>query len=297
MQTNSEEPNHSKHGQTRGVLGRPFLKWVGGKGQLLSEILPRILSAGPIDTYYEPFLGGAAVFFGLAQSLGHKLPQRYVLSDNSEELINCFKVLRDFPEELISELKKHVHEKSYYYKLRSADRQAEYATWPALARAARIIYLNKTCFNGLYRVNSKGEFNTPFGKYKNPKIADEPNLRNCSELLQQSELQHADFNSILESATNADFVYLDPPYAPLSKTAKFNSYTQDNFPWAKQVELHKLCQEMDKKGMRFLLSNSSIPEILELYREFRIERVLASRAINSKVERRGSVEELLISNF
>ncbi|MGF1535328.1 MAG: DNA adenine methylase [Elainellaceae cyanobacterium] len=266
---------------------RPFIKWVGGKTQLLPELMRRIPKR--IDRYFEPFLGGGALFF-------HLQPEKAVLTDINPDLVSLYQVIRDSVEELIADMGQHVHSKDYYYAIRSIDRTAGYAAWTEIQKASRLIYLNKTCYNGLYRVNSKGQFNVPFGRYKNPTILNADNLRACSQALQGTAIAVRDFRSVKESAQPGDFVYFDPPYAPLSATANFTGYTKDGFDRDMQYALRDLCRELDRKGVRFMVSNSSAPLVLDLYQEFKVERVYATRLINSKAGRRGKIPEVLVTN-
>lgn len=267
---------------------KPFLKWVGGKTQLLPEITARI--PDHFSRYFEPFLGGGALFF-------HLVPEDSILIDINEELTNTYRVIKDKIEELIADLKQHIYEKEYYYHIRNIDRTDEYKSWSDARRASRLIYLNKTCFNGLYRVNSKGEFNTPMGRYKNPKIVDEVNLRACSKALQKAEIITGSFLEIEEKITSSDFVYFDPPYVPLNATSNFTGYSQDGFDQKMQLSLRELCDRLNAKGVRFMVSNSSAPLILDLYSHYKIELVYANRAINSQGDKRGKITEAIITNY
>ncbi|MEL6461819.1 MAG: DNA adenine methylase [Cyanobacteria bacterium J06558_2] len=271
------------------LQAKPFLKWVGGKTQLLPEISKRM--PAHYDKYFEPFLGGGAVFFAL-------MKQNAYLVDINYELINTYCVVRDCLDELIGDLKRHVYDKNYYYNIRSIDRKIEYASWSNVQKASRFIYLNKTCYNALWRVNSKMQFNTPFGRYKNPTILDEQTLRKCSEVLQNNvELVAGDFRDIESLITSKDFIYFDPPYVPLSKTASFTAYSKGGFNENMQRELSFLCKRLDQKGVRFMLSNSSASLVLELYKSFNIEFVKASRAINSQGHERGKISEVIVTNY
>ncbi|MCL4137818.1 UNVERIFIED_CONTAM: hypothetical protein GTU68_018386 [Idotea baltica] len=270
------------------LQAKPFVKWVGGKTQLLPELLKRVPQS--FDTYYEPFIGGGALFFALQ-------PRKAVLSDLNNELIDCYNTIRSNVEPLVFALGKHIHEEAYFYQLREQDRSEEYSSWSRIDKASRLLYLNKTCYNGLYRVNSKGQFNTPFGSYKNPRIVDAENLRACSQILANTELRCCSFEESLANTQKGDFVYIDPPYVPLSDTAYFTSYSKDGFGPDAQRRLRDTCIELDKKGVFFLASNSSTDFVQELYSQFKIEGVQASRAINSKASKRGKIEEFLISNY
>jgi len=267
---------------------RPFLKWVGGKTQLLAAIRARCPAR--FNRYFEPFLGGGAVFFSLA-------PRRAVISDLNPELVNAYVVVRDEVEELIRELSSHVYEAEYFYRMRAADRGEKFGEWSALKRASRLIYLNKTCYNGLYRVNAKGFFNTPIGRYANPRIVDAENLRACSAALAGTEIAVGGFEQAAKRAKRGDFVYFDPPYVPLSATSSFTSYSREGFGLEQQAALARLCKRLDEKGVLFLLSNSASAASRELYRGFEIEEVRASRAINSNAAKRGEIAEILVRNF
>lgn len=270
------------------IQAKPFVKWVGGKNQLLKELTARI--PRNFSRYFEPFVGGGALFF-------HLLPEQSVLIDINSELTTTYRVIKERTEELIADLKQHIYEKDYYYQIRNIDRSSEYKSWSAVKRASRLIYLNKTCFNGLYRVNSKGEFNTPIGKYKNPKIVDETNLRACSKALQKAQIITGSFLEVEEKITKHDFVYFDPPYAPLNATSNFTGYSQDGFDFQMQSSLRDLCARLDAKSVRFMVSNSNAPLILDLYSNYKIEFVYANRAINSKGHKRGKIPEVIITNY
>ena len=268
---------------------KPFLKWAGGKRQLLPELLSRIPEK--INFYHEPFIGGGALFFARQPTVG-------VISDLNSDLINCYQVVRDFPRELVELLETYEISEEFYYKLRDADRDASFSSWTPLQRAARLIYLNKNCFNGLYRVNSKGLFNVPFGKYDNPRLADLDNLLGCSQALQQVEVLYCSYLDVERRCSRGDFVYFDPPYAPLNTTSNFTGYSTDGFTANDQIELATLCRRLDRNGVLFMLSNSDVPAIRELYEpHFKVETVQASRAVNSVGYKRGKVSELLVRNY
>lgn len=294
------------------VKCKPFLKWAGGKGQLINDIdahLPSELRLGQVDTYVEPFVGGGAVFFYIAQK--YDSIKKFYLFDINEDLINCYKAVKDHVEELIFELKKlqkkfHKLEKLDQKELFSETRirfNAEKQKGFGIKTAAKLIFLNKTCFNGLYRVNRKGEFNVPFGDYKKPKICDEENLIGVSMVLHNAELICGDFTETEQFIDENTFVYFDPPYRPLSATASFTSYSKDSFTENDQLKLAKFCKKVDKKNAKFLLSNSDPKNedpndhfFEDNYFDFHIERVKASRAINCKASGRGHINELLITN-
>ena len=243
----------------------PIVKWVGGKRQLMFELLENIPKS--YNRYFEPFIGGGALFFELK-------PNNAYISDMNEELINLYQVVRDNVEELIKDLQKHDISKEYFMQIRNIDRTKKYQNWSDVKKASRFIYLNRTCFNGMYRVNSKGEFNVPFGNYKNPRIIDENNLINCSNLLQKTEIKNADFSKILNYIQKGDFVYFDPPYVPLNETSSFTSYTKDGFDIDMQFKLRDICDELDSMGVKFMLSNSDTKLVNELYANYEIKKFL-----------------------
>ncbi len=266
----------------------PIVKWVGGKRQLMFELINNMPKN--YNRYFEPFVGGGALFFELQ-------PNNAYISDMNKELINLYQVVRDNVNELIADLQKHDISKEYFLEIRNIDRTNDYKNWSDIKKASRFIYLNRTCFNGLYRVNSKGEFNVPFGNYKNPRIVDENNLLNCSNLLQKTEIRHADFSEILKKAKKGDFVYFDPPYVPLSETSSFTSYTKDGFDLDMQFKLRDVCDVLDSKGVNFLLSNSDTKLVNELYENYNIKKVFASRQINANADGRGKITEVLVRNY
>lgn len=267
---------------------RPFVKWVGGKGQLLPQLMRKMPST--YGKYFEPFAGGGALFFALKPKRGH-------LFDINEELINTYVVIRDRVQELLKELKKHRYDEEYFYEVRSWDREKSFSRLSPAKRAARFIYLNKTCFNGLYRVNSKGSFNVPFGDYKNPTIVDPGNLHRCAQALKGAVIEVESYLCVESRAKKGDFVYFDPPYAPLSATSNFTTYTAGGFDGSDQQRLRDLVVRLSKRGVFVMLSNSSAPLILEFYKNFTIELVDANRSINSRGQARGPVKEVLVTNF
>jgi DNA adenine methylase len=272
---------------------KPFLKWAGGKQQLLDQY--EIFFPDHFQRYFEPFVGGGAVFFHLWRT--QKLPDTAFLFDNNEELINTYLVVRDRLEELVETLQIHKakHSREYYYSVRTLDRQN--VNLSSVERAARTIYLNRTCYNGLYRVNSKGQFNVPMGSYKRPRILDRSLLKVVSHALQGVHVEARDFRTVVEFAQDGDFFYFDPPYDPVSKTASFTSYTSNSFQDSDQRELAEAYTRLSEKGCLCMLSNSSTPFILDLYQGFRIETVHARRAINSDPNGRGSIQEVVILNY
>ncbi len=269
-------------------VASPIVKWAGGKTQLLKHY-SRLFPA-EFNRYYEPFLGGGAVFFHLVA----KNPNlRATLSDQNVELINCYNMIKNELPSVIRYLKKHKNDSEHFYKVRAQDVDD---LSPA-ERAARLIFLNKTCFNGLYRVNRKGQFNVPFGRYENPKICDEVNLRAAERALCNAKINTANFEAVASLAKKGDFVYLDPPYQPLSTTSSFTGYTRNSFGEADQIRLANMFKKLTDKGCYAMLSNSDTPFIRELYEDFNIETVYANRAINSKADKRGRVAEVAILNY
>ena len=274
----------------------PFVKWAGGKSQLLKQF--ESFFPDRFSRYIEPFVGGGAVFFHLYNQ--GRIGGGVVLNDLNEELMTCYEVIRDQVDDLIEELRRHEShkmEEDYFYKVREWDRKPDFHERSPVERAARMIFLNRTCYNGLYRVNSRNQFNVPFGRYKNPTICDEENLRAVSQALQGVELHSEDFEQCIKWVGPNDFVYLDPPYHPLSETSSFTSYTRDDFGEADQKRLAKTFRQLNKKGCRVMLSNSCTPFIRKLYDGHRRERVFARRAISCKGDGRGSIPELVILNY
>ncbi|EKD92828.1 MAG: hypothetical protein ACD_28C00322G0002 [uncultured bacterium] len=273
---------------------KPFVKWVGGKRQLLKQFRDLGLyppeNFDPItNTFFEPFVGGGAVFFDL-------LPETAYLSDLNNELVVTYNVIKNDVENLIKSLKKHKLDKEYFLKIRAQNPEK----LSDLNTASRFIYLNRTCFNGMYRVNSKGGFNVPFGKYTNPLICDENNLRKASKALKNVEIKKQDYKEVLKKAKKGDFVYFDPPYYPVSKTASFTSYTSESFLDKEQIELRDTFVELHKRGCFVMLSNSDTPFINKIYSELkglRITKVQAGRAINSDASKRGKITEVLVTNY
>lgn len=269
----------------------PMLKWVGGKRQLLSEIVPMIDKK--CSTYVEPFIGGGAVLFNMQ-------PKKAIINDYNKELINVYKTVRDSLNDLLDELKVHEEKNSsdYYYEIRSLDRGAKFKKMSDVKKAARIIYLNKTCYNGLYRVNSAGQFNSPYGRYKNPNIVNEAVLRAISKYFNDNEIQilNGDYKDALRNLENNSFVYLDPPYMPISTSSSFTGYTEGGFGYNRQVELKQECDKLTNQGIRFVQSNSDCGVIRELYKDYKIKTVKAKRRINSVAKKRGEINEVLIYN-
>ncbi len=268
---------------------RPFLKWAGGKSQLTDALIQRMPPA--IHVYHEPFLGSAALFFRLYRE---QRIRRAILSDLNAELIDTYIAIRDCVSEVISLLSEFPYDREFYYAIRARD------PWQlSLAgRAARMIYLNKTGYNGLYRVNRQGKFNVPFGRYKFPKYADVENLLAVSRALQDVDILCAPFESVLNRVSPGDWVYFDPPYVPLSRTANFTSYYSHGFGLSEQQRLRDLCVELTRNKVYVMLSNSDTEIIRSLYLpDFHIHEVLANRAINSNGSKRGKITELVITNY
>lgn len=275
---------------------QPFLKWAGGKRQLL----PQLREYYPKDfdqeknTYFEPFLGAGAVLFDFA-------PKNAVINDINKELINLYKVIKDKNkiQKLINHLETHKNTEDYFYDIREWDRLEGYEEREDWEKASRFIYLNKTCYNGLYRVNSKGYFNVPFGKYKNPDYVNESTLKAVHNYLIKNNIQikNDDFEKIVDSAKPGDFIYFDPPYDPLSKTSSFNSYQKESFGDKEQIRLRDTFVKLYNRGCYVLLSNSNTQFINDLYSGIpgvEIKEVYASRSINSKADKRGKIKEVLV---
>ena len=271
-------------------LVQPFVKWVGGKRQLIKEISKYIPKGN--YKYYEPFVGGGAIFFDLQ-------PKNAVINDYNSELINTYNVIKNNVEELIEYLKTYPNDEEFYYNMRESDRKKEYENWSEIKKASRFIYLNKTCYNGLYRVNQAGYFNTPFGRYKNPNIVNDVVLKAVSKFLNENNIviKSGDYKEVLKGIKKNSFVYLDPPYDPVSHSSNFTGYTMGGFGKDQQIELKEVCDELNKKKIKFLLSNSNTEFIRNLYNNYNIEIVNANRSINSIASKRGEVEEVLVRNY
>lgn len=298
---------------------KPFLKWAGGKGQLLDafqKFYPKELTEGKIETFCEPFVGGGAVFFDIVQKYPLKSA---LLCDNNEDLILTYLVIQKEVQNLIEKLDRFQNQylklneekrTEYYYKVRqqfnTQKRSLDYNKFSKkwIERAAQIIFLNRTCFNGLFRFNSKGEFNVPQGRYKNPKILDAENLLKVSELLSVAEIQKADFREIKGKVNENTFVYYDPPYRPLNRTSSFTAYSKDAFGDREQIALGELFSELNQKGVKQMLSNSDPKNhnpkdhfFDDLYNNFQISRVPARRAINSAGDKRHAINEIVVTNY
>jgi len=269
----------------------PFLKWAGGKRQLLPELMGRIKRLEGFGRYHEPFVGGGALFFELYRH--GALEEPAYLSDNNPNLVAAYEGVKHDVEQVIALLREHkaCHCKEHYYAVRATKPES------LAARAARIIYLNRTCFNGLFRENSRGEFNVPMGRYKDPRICDEANLLAVSRALQHACIETRPFESALDRAQPEDLIYFDPPYDPVSATASFTAYQKGGFGEAEQRALAVVVRELSARGVHVLLSNSWTPLVIELYSGFALEQVFAKRNVNSRADKRGAVPEALVGNF
>ncbi len=274
---------------------RPFIKWAGGKRGVVTQLLEKFPKK--FENYHEPFLGGGAVFFEL-YSKGLLKNKKIYLSDINSELINTYNVVKNNHYELRYNLEdfKEKHCKEFYYKIRELDRKEEFKGLTKIERATRFIYLNKTCFNGLYRVNKKGYFNTPIGSYKNPNIADKDTILSASKALQNAIISNKPFTEITNNTNKNDLVYFDPPYYPLNATSSFTAYNENKFLDKKQKELFDLFEELDKSNCFVFHSNSDTDFIKNLYQEHNINFVQANRFINSKGNGRKKISEVLIRN-
>ncbi len=272
-------------------LVAPVLKWVGGKRQLLDILMP--LMPKRITTYCEPFVGGGALLFNLQPNIAY-------VNDINSDLIRVYNVIRTDVESLIATLSEYRNESDFFYSVRDWDRDKEkYAALSDVQKAARILYLNKTCYNGLYRVNNAGEFNSPFGNYKNPNIVNAPVLRAMNIYLNSATiyLYSTDYSEVLKNIPKGTFVYLDPPYDPVSDTSSFTGYSKGGFSREDQINLRKCCDELTMRGVKFMLSNSSTDFIREQYAAYNIKIVRAKRAINSIASKRGDVDEVVVRNY
>lgn len=272
-------------------LVAPVLKWVGGKRQLIEAFKPLLPSK--ITTYCEPFVGGGALLLHLQPAVAY-------INDINADLIRVYRVIRDDVNALIEELEKYENTADYFYSVRDWDRDKErYESLTDIQKAARIIYLNKTCFNGLYRVNNAGEFNSPFGNYRNPNIVNAPVLRAVSAYFDSANIQmtSTDYAEVLKTIPKGTFTYLDPPYDPISETASFTGYSKGGFSRADQIRLRECCDDLTARGVKFMLSNSATDFILEQYAEYNITVVQAKRAINSNASKRGDVDEVVVRNY
>ena len=269
---------------------KPFVKWVGGKTTSIPSLLQYIPEH--ISTYVEPFVGSGAVLMALNFD-------RAIINDSNSELINAYNVIKSNLGELEFYLSTLIYDRKLFDEIRAWDRDPDFDKRSAVERAARFIFLMKTCYNGLYRVSKKNFFNTPFGNYKNPTICDTPTLEACSSFLNQKNISilNQDYQSLLDIIPDDAFVYLDPPYFPISKTANFTQYQSESFKQDEHLRLYEFCVQLHKRGIKFLQSNSDVPHIRELYKDFNINTVAVSRRINSNITKRNAVSELMITNY
>jgi DNA adenine methylase len=272
------------------MTARPIVKWAGGKSRLLPELLSRVPSE--IRTYAEPFAGGAALFFAVASDPSRSF-RRAVLADQNEDLVACYRAIRDDVQGVIQALGAYRYDKDLFYATRDKDTRG----MTDVERGARLIFLNHTCFNGLWRVNAGGKFNVPFGRYTNPRILDEEGLRAASVVLQGAAIDKRDFAEVTRDLSAGDFVYLDPPYVPLSKTASFTAYASDGFGPEDQSRLAVQLRELKARGVFAMVSNADTPETRELYGAFAMHVVRAPRSINSDAAGRGDTAELLVVSW
>lgn len=271
------------------VIARPFVKMAGGKTRLLPELLKRLPKT--FGAYHEPFVGGGALFFELSAVFG--TGKKFRISDVNEDLIAAYRTIRDAPSDLIRRLRRMKNEEDFYYRMRA--RKPGGRGDNEWARAARMIYLNKTCYNGLHRVNRQGQFNVPFGHYLYPKICDAENILACSYALHKVEITHRPYTETLKNVSAGDLVYCDPPYLPIAET-DFTAYDSNGFGWAHHVELHAFAVELKRRGVHVMISNSASPRIRSLYRKgFKIEEIEAPRSIGASGSTRGYVTELIIT--
>lgn len=276
---------------SKNKLVAPVLKWVGGKRQILPSLLP--LLPDNISVYCEPFVGGGAMLFQLQ-------PNEIYINDINSELMRVYSVIMNEVEALIQALIGFENNAETYYSVRDWDRNKEkYAELPEVKKAARILYLNKTCFNGLFRVNRAGEFNSPFGYYKNPNIVNAPILRAVSKYLNRAttHLSSIDYAKVLAGLPQGAFVYLDPPYDPVSETSNFTGYSKGGFTREDQLRLRKSCDNLSKRNIKFMLSNSATTFIKELYSAYDVKVVLARRAVNANGSKRGEIDEVVVRNY
>lgn len=266
------------------VKAQPFLKWAGGKTQLLNELIKRV----PVkyNVYFEPFIGGGALYFAIA-------PNEAVIADINDDLVNTYLAVRDNPDKLLEALSKYKNEKDFFYSIRSQDQNK----LSEIERAARLMYLNRTCFNGLYRVNKSGQFNVPFANYKNPNFVQTDRILAASEVLQNTDVHNAGFEKVLVEAKAADFIYLDPPYYPKDVYSDFKRYNKEQFHKNDHERLAELYNELTERGCYVMLSNSDTPFTRELYKKWRVDTVYAKRLINKDASKRGEVTEIIVTNY
>ena len=268
---------------------KPFIKWAGGKRRTLNQLL--FFMPDKISSFVEPFVGSGCVYFALNAP-------KSIINDTNEELINTYIQIRDNLDELKTLLRSYPYDKDFFLKIRALDRDPDFLSLPKVQRAARFIYLIKTCFNGLYRVNSKNYFNTPFGKYTDPKICDDEVLDAAHNYMHKNktDIRCGHFYDLLDDIDSDAFVYLDPPYFPIAEKS-FTSYQPNQWTEENDYELFEFCKELDKRGIRFMLSNSTAPFIIDLYKNFEMEMINATRSINASGSTRGQIKEIIITNY
>lgn len=279
--------------KNKNLLVQPFLKWAGGKRQLIPQ-MEKYFKKVKYTNYYEPFIGGGSILFYLQ-------PNKAVANDYNKDLIECYKCIRDNYEELITKLKEYekMNTEEDFYRIREYDRKTEYNKWTPVEKSARLIYLNRTCYNGLFRLNSAGQFNTPFGKYKNPNICNEPVLKSLHEYFINNDIEfrNEDFEKCCDDVPKGSLVYFDPPYDQFDNQVNFVGYTENGFTKDDQVRLKMLCDKLVDKGCTVIVSNSATPFIKELYNDkerYSIHILMAKRNINSNGNKRGEIQEVLI---
>ena len=273
------------------IKAKPFVKWVGGKRQLISQL--EKFFPDEFNNYLEPFVWGGAVFFRVQK-------KKSFLSDVNSELINAYEVIKYYPEKLINFLSTLEFTRECFYRIRSWDKESNWQSkYTKIQRAGRLLYLNRTCFNWLYRENARGEFNVPIWRYKNPDFVQAENIRNCSKLLNKTEaiIKQQSFEKVVDNAQAGDFVYFDPPYDVLSETANFTSYNEWGFGKEWQKKLAEVFKQLDANDVKVMLSNHDTPLIRELYQWFRFEIVKARRSVNSNSSKRGAINEVVVLNY
>ena len=270
------------------LFPKPFVKWLGGKRRLLPHIVPRLPHR--FGCFHEPFIGGGALFFALK-------PEYSYISDSNGDVVNAYNVIKHKVHALIADLRRHVARRDYYYALRDADRHSSFGALSDVARASRFIFLNKTCFNGLHRVNTRGQFNAAYGKYRNPAIFDPDNLIACHHALRRTRITHGGFLEVERIARAGDFVYFDPPYLPISGTSNFVGYAKGGFGLNDHLALRGLCLRLDAQGVLFMVSNSYTSLVRDLYQPFWVHTVFAPRSVAGDARSRGMVKEVVITNY
>ncbi|MCI8330655.1 MAG: Dam family site-specific DNA-(adenine-N6)-methyltransferase [Bacilli bacterium] len=279
--------------KNKNLLVQPFLKWAGGKRQLIPQ-MEKYLKNIKYTKYYEPFVGGGSILFYLQ-------PTKAIVNDYNKDLIECYKCIKNNYDELIKELEKYenMNNEEDFYRIREYDRKEEYKKWTSIEKSARLIYLNRTCYNGLFRLNSSGQFNTPFGKYKNPNICNKPVLKALHDYFINNDIEffQEDFEVCCKDVPKGSLIYFDPPYDQFEEQVNFVGYTENGFSKDDQKRLKRLCDNLINKGCTVVISNSATPFIKELYNDkslYTVHTLMAKRNINSKAQKRGEIEEVLI---